>query len=155
TPLTIMQGEIETELRDTSTERQREFLGNQLNEIQRLAKIVDSLALLAKVDAGQLQLNQEAVDLDELVRDMFADAEILAQPNRIKVQLIACDPVRVRGDRHRLRQLLLNLADNAIKYNHRDGSVGIELRQNGVGAQLKITNSGPGIPAALLPRVFD
>ncbi len=155
TPLTIMQGEIETELRESTTERQREFFGNQLNEIHRLAKIVDGLALLAKADAGQLRLGCEIVNLHELVHDIFADAEILAQPNRIKVRLDACDAVSVRGDRHRLRQLLLNLADNAIKYNHPGGQVNIALTRNGTGAELKITNSGPGISPASLPRVFD
>ena len=61
----------------------------------------------------------------------------------------------VRGDRHRLRQLLLNLTDNAIKYNRADGSVTVSLRRVGASAELVVTNTGPGIPRELLPRVFD
>jgi signal transduction histidine kinase len=65
--------------------------------------------------------------------------------------------VEVQGDRHRLRQLLLNLTDNAVKYNQPEGSVTIELRGEGNGdtAELKISNTGAGIPAEALPRVFD
>jgi signal transduction histidine kinase len=156
TPLTIMQGEIETALREaTCNPAQRELLVSQLDEIQRLTKIVDGLALLARADAGQIKLAQEPVNLDELVQDSFADAQLLAQPANVNVDLAACDEVIVRGDRHRLRQLLLNLADNAIKYNQPQGSVTIALHRNGKAAELKITNTGPGIAPAALPRVFD
>jgi heavy metal sensor kinase len=156
TPLTIMQGEIETALREVvCNSAQRELLASQLDEIQRLTKIVDGLALLAKADAGQIKLAQEPVRLDELVQDSFADAQLLAQPAEVNVALAACDEVVVRGDRHRLRQLLLNLADNAIKYNQPQGSVTIALHRNGRAAELKITNTGPGITPAALPRVFD
>jgi len=156
TPLTILQGGLETALRDpVATLMQREHFASQLDEIQRLAKIVDGLSLLAKADAGQVSLAQDQVRLDELVQDSFSYAQILGQQSRLKVELTACDQVVVRGDRHRLRQLLLNLTDNAIKYNQPDGAVGIELRRNGNFAKLSVSNTGAGISAALLPRVFD
>jgi signal transduction histidine kinase len=110
TPLTIMRAEMESALREGRCDNaQRELLANQLDEIQRLTKIVDSLAFLAKADAGQITLRCDPVRLDDLVRDLFNDAQILAQPRSITVALTACDEVVVRGDRHRLRQLLLNL----------------------------------------------
>lgn len=156
TPLTLMQGELETALRDdVCTPTQRELFASQIDEIQRLAKIVDGLALLAKADAGQVTLAHEQVRLDELVRESFADAQILAQPGAVKVELTACDEVLVLGDRHRLRQLLLNLTENAIKYNRPQGIVAIGLRRDGEAAELRIANSGAGIPPTLLPRVFD
>jgi signal transduction histidine kinase len=95
------------------------------------------------------------VRLDELVQDSFADAQILARPCAVTVNLGACDDVMVRGDRHRLRQLLLNLTDNAIKYNRPAGRVDLALKRNGVAAELTIANTGPGIPPHLLARVFD
>jgi signal transduction histidine kinase len=156
TPLAVLHGEIETALNDPSTTpAQREAYGSQLDEIQRLTKIVESLSLLAKADAGQMVLAKDPLRLDELVRDSFADAQILAQSKQINVTLGDCDEVTVRGDRHRLRQLLLNLTDNAIKYNQPKGRVNIVLKRNGTRAEFTIANTGPGIPPTVLSRVFD
>src|SRR6185503_12274546 len=121
----------------------------------RLAHIVDSLTLLAKADSGQAALKLEPVRLDELVRDNFADLQILAEPPGLKVELETCEDVSVRGDRHRLRQLLLNLADNAVKYNQPQGRVTIELRRVNQLAEFTIANTGAGISPELQPRVFD
>ena len=156
TPLTIMRAQIETALRDPATPNvQREIFADQIDEIARLTKIVDSLTLLAKADAGQLALAQEPVRLDELVRDSFTDAQLLAQPAQLRVELGACDETTVRGDRHRLKQLLLNLTDNAIKYCQREGRVAIGLSRHNGTAELTVVNTGPGIPPEKLPRVFD
>jgi heavy metal sensor kinase len=156
TPLTILCGETETALRDESlSAAERERAASLLDELRRLARIVDSLTLLAKADAGQVALKLEPVRLDDLVRDNFADAQILAEPHGIQVELAACGEITVRGDRHRLRQLLLNLADNAVKYNQPQGRVTMSLRRAGDTAELTVANSGPGIPPEILPRVFD
>ena len=118
TPLTVLCGETETALRDDSLPAaERERFVSQLDELQRLTRIVDGLTLLAKADAGQIALAFRPLRLDELVRDSFADAQILAQESGIGVELTTCEETTVRGDAHRLRQLLLNLADNAVKYN--------------------------------------
>jgi len=117
--------------------------------------IVDGLSLLTKADAGQVTLNVEPVRLEELVRDNFADTQILAEPTGVKVELETCDGTGIHGDRHRLRQLLLNLADNAIKYNQPQGRVTMKLRQKDDVAEFTIANTGAGIPSEILPRVFD
>jgi heavy metal sensor kinase len=156
TPLTIMRAEIELVLRQGSAPKEHEeLLANQLEEIQRLAKIVDGLALLAKADAGQMEVQHSPVRLNELVEDSFADARILAQPRQVTVELENCENVTVLGDRNRLRQLLLNLTENAIKYNQPEGKVNIALTRSNGTAQLKISNTGPGIPPEKLPRVFE
>jgi signal transduction histidine kinase len=93
--------------------------------------------------------------LDELVRDNFADAQILAEPQGIRVELAAGEEITVQADRHRLRQLLLNLADNAVKYNRPQGRVTMSLRRTGNAAEFTIANTGAGIPPEILPRVFD
>ena len=155
TPLTIMRGELETALPEEQRPESRERLLSQLDEIQRLTKIVDGLTLLTKADAGQITLDREPVRLDELVRDDFADAQILAHQQNVEVELKACDTVSVNGDRHRLRQLLLNLTDNAIKYNQPKGTVTIELQRVDKTAQVTISNTGPGLATELHGRVFD
>jgi signal transduction histidine kinase len=156
TPLTVLCGETETALRDESlSPAERERAASRLDELRRLARIVDGLTLLAKADAGQVALKLEPVRFDELVRDNFADAQILAEPHGILVELAACEEITVPADRHRLRQLLLNLADNAVKYNQPQGRVTMSLRRTGDAAEFIIANSGAGIPLEIIPRVFD
>lgn len=154
TPLTVMHGELETALREEN-QPNRERLLSQLDEVQRLTKIVDGLSLLTKADAGLITLKREPVQFDEIVREGCADALILARTGEVQVALNRCEPVSIIGDRHRLRQLMLNLTDNAIKYNHARGSVGIDLQSRDGFAELTITNTGPGIPVELQGRVFD
>jgi signal transduction histidine kinase len=156
TPLTILHGELETALREENLSAvQQERLASQLDEIQRLTKIVDGLTLLTKADAGQIKLDLEPLALDEIVRDVFADAQILARPANLSVSLAACEKVSVQGDRHRLRQLLLNLADNAVKYNQPGGAVEFSLRRAGTEVELKLSNTGKAIQPEVLPQVFD
>jgi signal transduction histidine kinase len=156
TPLTILHGETETALHDeTIPAAQRERLASQLDEIQRLTKIVDGLMLLTKADAGQIVLNSEPLAFDEIVRDAFADAQILAKPTNLTVNLVICEPCAIRGDRHRLRQLLLNLTDNAVKYNQPDGTIEFSLRRAGSNTELMVSNTGAGIPLEILPRVTE
>ena len=156
TPLTVMHGELETMLREESLSgSQQERLLRQLDEVQRLTKIVDGLTLLAKADAGQIALKHETVQLDDLVREAHSDAQILALPHSVRVDLKMCEVVSVEGDRHRLRQLLLNLADNAIKYNCAKGTVITTLRRDRDCAILEMANTGRGVGADGIDRVFD
>ncbi len=156
TPLTVMQGEIETAVREETLDPvERERLLSQLDEVSRLATIVDGLALLTKADAGLVVLTLAPVQLDELVREAVEDAQHLAQGHELQVTLTSCEPLSVQGDRHRLRQLLLNLADNAVKYNKPNGTVTVALRRAGRSAELAIANTGPGIPPEQRSRIFD
>jgi len=154
TPLTVMHGELETALQENNPET-RERIASQLDEVQRLSKIVDGLSLLTKADAGLISLKREPLRLDELVRDCFADAQILGTPFHVKTDLGQCDEISISGERHRLRQLLLNLTDNAVKYNQPQGSVAIDLRRAGNFAEIQIANTGPGISPEIQNRVFD
>ena len=156
TPLTVMRGELETELQDgTLSAERREQVESTLDELERLTRIVDGLSFLTKADAGLVTLNLQPLPLAELVRESFADAQILAQASGLSVTLPTCDEARVRGDAHRLRQLLLNLADNAVKYNQPGGSITMVLRRDGKLAAFSIANTGPGIASGALPRVFE
>jgi signal transduction histidine kinase len=156
TPLTVMRAQLETVLRESKAlpSTQTEWIASMLDEVERLAKIVDSLTLLTKADAGLVTLERATVCLGELVQEAFEDALILAQPQRVSVSLDECAPAVLAGDRHRLRQLLLILADNAVKYNRPEGEIHISLREKERVAELQITNDGIGIPADPQRRMF-
>jgi signal transduction histidine kinase len=157
TPLTVMRGEIETTLLDDRgcPPEHIDRLHSVLDEVDRLTKIVDALTLLTKADTGQLPLERRPVRLAEVVREAYDDAVILAEPIQVQVTLIECADATVIGDRHRLRQLLLNLVDNAVKYNHGGGTLDVTLQRLDSVAEITIANTGDAIPAALQPRVFD
>ncbi len=157
TPLTVMRAQLETRLREGEAlpPAQGEWLGDLLDEVQRLAKIVDSLTLLTKADAGLVALERQSVAFGELVEEAFEDAVIMAQPEGVQVALGEHPGAIVAGDRHRLRQLLLILLDNAIKYNRPGGKVEISLRERGGLAELRVVNDGEGLSPGAEQRLFQ
>lgn len=156
TPLTIMRGEIELALRsEKAPEQYRQILCSTLEEILRLKSIIDNLLTLGKADQGVLDLHFEEVQLDALVKELYADSEILAEAKHISVELAKADPATVVGDKGRLRQLFLNIVDNAIKYTPDGGRVTISLeRHNGV-ALVHVEDTGIGIPPQDVEKIFD
>ncbi len=156
TPLTIMRSSMETALSGQQmSPEQKERLHGELDEVDRLATIVDGLTLLTKADAGLITLKQEHVRLDLLLREIFNDGQVLARPVNVNVRLDVCEEATIAGDSNRLRQMLLNLVDNAVKYNQPGGSVALSLKHSGRWAEIAIANTGPGVPVVLLPRLFD
>ena len=156
TPLTILHGELESTLEEEGlSPAHRERAKSQLDEVQRLAKIVDALTLLTKADAGLVQIELKPTRIDELVRECFGDTQVLAQPRGVAVQLAACEPFTVLGDAHRLRQLLLILADNAVKYNRSGGSIVMTLSRVDGSVQFVLANTSAGLEPEDLPHVFD
>jgi len=156
TPLTVLCSQAETKISDKATPLdEREYHASQLDEFRRLSRIVDGLTLLAKADVGMAPLEMGRIRLDEIVRDGFEDAQMLAESHGVSVQLAICDEAVVEGDADRLRQLLLNLVENAVKFNQQNGSVKMALSRTAQNAEFIITNTGPGISAHALPRVFD
>ncbi|TDU81233.1 signal transduction histidine kinase [Prosthecobacter fusiformis] len=156
TPLTIMHGTLEQMLSDAgSSAIHRERIASLLEEVQRLSTIVGQLTFLAKADGGLLADRQLPVELEQLVKDVTEDALMLGHGLGIKVTLAECDAVQVTGDRMRLRQLLLNLADNAVKHNHKGGEVTLSLKAVGEKAEFQIINTGPVLPPELRGRVFE
>lgn len=156
TPLTVMRAQLETVLRElpSPVPEQWKWIDSQIDEVKRLTKIVDALTLLAKADSGLVALERLPVKLDELVEESFEDAQMLAQPRGLTVTLDACEASTVAGDRHRLRQLLLILTDNAVKYSEAGGSIAVSLRRKDGVAELRITNSGGGMAPKTLENVF-
>ena len=156
TPLTVIRGEIELSLRSKkSPEEYRRVLESALEEILRLTSIIDNLLTLAKAEQGLTHPNFSEVDLKDLVDELYEDSTILAQWKQITVSLNVNTPTTIVGDRVRLHQLFLNLIDNAIKYTPEGGSVTLALeRQNG-SAVFSVRDTGIGIPAEDIGRIFD
>lgn len=156
TPLTIMRGEVELALHSNKTpDEYRRVLASNLEEIIRMSAIVENLLTLSKADLGRVELQDEDVHLRELLRDLFEDSEVLAEKKHIKVTLQKAEEVTVKGDKVRIRQLLLNLIDNAIKYTPENGNVSLELdKVNGM-ASVAVRDTGIGIPAEEIPKIFD
>lgn len=156
TPLTIIRGEMELVLRSNkSPEEYRRVIASALEEILRLTSIIDNLLLFARADQGTYEMQLGEVDLTELADELYEDGEVLAEPKHIKVTFTKGAPVVMVGDRIRLRQLFLNLLDNAIKYTPDGGEVSLRVsRENGT-ALFSVRDTGIGIPAGEIERVFD
>lgn len=156
TPLTIMRGEIEVALRNKRlTKSTRDLLTSLHDELVRLSSIVESLMTLVKSESGRLAFRFETVDLRRLIGEILEDAHILADNKGIRISAEQLEPVTLRGDAVRLRQLFLNLVENAIKYTPRDGSVTIALRPMGGNAIVEVTDTGIGIPRKDQKKIFD
>lgn len=156
TPLTVIHGTLEQmATNEQAAEVDRERAASLLEEVQRLSSIVGQLSFLARADAGLLPTAREPVALDDLVRDLSEETMILASGSEISVTLGECQPVSVSGDKMRLRQLWLNLADNAVKYNQRGGCIEMSLVRQNDDAVFTITNTGMALPAELRSRVFE
>lgn len=158
TPLTILRGETEVTLRWAKTpEEFRDMLRSNMEEIDRMERIIGSLLTLAKSEAGELTLEMKELSLSDLVQELYLQARLLCEPKSIDAQLVLRveKEIRIRGDDLRLRQLFLNLISNAIKYTADDGPLEIVLFQDENFARIDIVDSGIGIPAEHLPHIFD
>ena len=156
TPLTIMRGEIELALRtEVNNPRIESLLDGLLAQNQRLSDIAEKLLLLSRADAGALTLKRKPVDFSAMCHDLVEDADILALRQRINTQSEISPGINVCADESYLRHILLNLLDNAIKYNVADGSVSISLSQSGSLALFRIVNTGPEIPPEHENRIFE
>jgi len=156
TPLTILRGEIEIALGsgDLPPATEKVML-NLLEETGRLVQIVEGLLLLSQADAGKLQIGSAEVDLAALIEDLADDIEILAAPLAVTVEKDIATGVVVAGSEQFLRQLMLNLFDNAIKYNVPDGTIRAKLGVRGGEAVFTIANTGVEVPMEQRDRIFD
>jgi heavy metal sensor kinase len=155
TPLSIVVANAECGLRrDRTDEEYREALGKCLRAGRRMTGVVDGLLVLARADAGATQIERRPVDLGSVVRDAVEFLAPLAQEFGVTVHADARS-VTVAGDAERLRNAVENLVSNAIRYNRRGGRVDVGVRPDEGGAVLTVADTGVGIPAESLGRVFE
>jgi signal transduction histidine kinase len=181
TPLTVLKGEIEVALRNPRdpAEYQR-VLASVLEEVESMARLVDDLLLLSRADAGALRWEKQAVDLDRLVEEVAKEGEVLGRGKHVQVKIQGLEPLVIRGDGQRLKQLLRNLVDNGVKYTPPGGQVALSLRRvewsNGqmvdsakpvdrltnrpIGTpaewlEISVRDTGVGIAPEAMPRIFE
>lgn len=156
TPLTILRGELEhvIQLRDLPTEV-GDSVGSALEEIERLGNVVESLLAISRLDSGGAGIECNPFDLDALARATTEQMQLLATEKRIALSCVSSGPVRALGDETRIKQVLVNLLDNAIKYTAAKGHVVVGIVEAGSYAVLRVSDDGVGIPSESLPHVFE
>lgn len=156
TPLTILCGELEELTNDSRLDaRQRERTLSLLSEALRLSKIVEQLLMLSRLDAGEAIVEWQQFDLAELVRSTAEQMNLLAEDKNISIKGKTGEVVLIEGDRSRLKQVVVNLLDNAIKYTSPHGSITWSVRGLDKHAVLEISDTGMGIPSEAMPHIFD
>ncbi|SNB47580.1 cell wall metabolism sensor histidine kinase WalK [Geobacter sp. DSM 9736] len=156
TPLTILRGETEVGLRwAKEPEDFRELLRSNLDEIKRMSEIIEYLLELSRIEAGELPLDIQEVDLEELLHEMIGSLEAEASVKGIGLDLIQSGPVFVKGDRLRIKQVFINLLENGMKHTPSGGRVRIILSYAAESATVEFADSGPGIPEEDIPFIFE
>ena len=156
TPLTIISGELERLLADpTVPPPVRESLTSLLEETEHLVKIVQGLLTLSRLDTGNAQTENVKFDLAELAANTAEQFVPIASEKELSLSYRQVEPVEIQGDRARLKQVIVNLLDNAIKYTPPGGTVDLRVQAGDKRAWLAVSDNGLGIPESELPYVFD
>lgn len=155
-PLGAMRAAVEVALQNPRTvEAYRDTLASIGEQCDRLTSLVNGLLLLARADAGELEVRREPLDLGAVVADVAEMFEPLAEERGVSLVFSPTSLVTVVGDSSRLRQLVTNLVDNAIKFTGTGGTVTLRIERDRERARLLVTDTGIGIPAERLPHVFE
>lgn len=156
TPLAIIQAESSLALEKARTpDEYQRSLELVSQEIGFMSEIVGKMLLLARSDSGSETLDFEDVKLKPLLAELAQDLDLLVQDKGLTLDLGPMEELKVRGDRVRLKQLFLNILDNAVRYTPSGGSIAATLVRRDGSAVASISDSGIGIPPEHLPFIFD
>jgi heavy metal sensor kinase len=155
TPLTALKGGIEVALRaERSGEEYRTVLASSLEDVERLSRLAEDLLLLSRLTAG-VEEARAPVDLEPLALEVLDVGSRLAQETGVSLRLAEAEPLTVIGNARSLRRALLNLVDNAVKYTPAGGKVELALSRHDGRAELSVQDTGTGIEASQLERIFQ
>src|SRR5262245_26540833 len=157
TPLTAMRSVGEVALRNTlETAAYRDVIGSMLEEVDRLTRLVESLLILTRADSGKVQLASETLDLGALAGNVVDHLRVLADEKQQHLVLKAPVNVQATADPGLMRDALMNLIHNAIKYTPNGGTITVEVNRVTYGQPLvEVRDTGPGIPPVHRDRIFD
>ncbi|NWF70184.1 MAG: HAMP domain-containing histidine kinase [Chloroflexi bacterium] len=152
TPLTAIRGNLEIIKRYGMDSESLEAIDS---EVGRMSRMVNDLLLLARADYGGIKIELFPVDLDTVVSEAYREAKMLAKDRDLQVKIEEFQPVRVNGNADRLKQLLLNLVGNAIKFTPDGGKITLGLSEKDERAYITVRDTGIGIAPDDLERIFD
>ncbi len=155
TPLAIMRGASELGLAAHSLDEQGAALEQVLAQNAHLTRLVEDLSTLARADSGAVDLARLPVDLSRLVAETVAGVGVLAEERGVRLLVEAPEEARVSGDAVRLRQALLILLDNALKYTPDHGAITVSVVRQGGQVRLRVQDNGPGLAPEDLPHLFE
>jgi len=156
TPMMRLRAAAEAGLRTGPDARDpREALADCLEEAERVAAMLDTVMDISEAEVGAMRLSRERLDLAEVVRDAVTLYSDVAEDKHIALQSRCAPGVCVSADRNRMRQVVANLLDNAIKYTPAGGRVEVQTALDGAEAVLSVADTGAGIPAGELPRIWE
>jgi heavy metal sensor kinase len=157
TPLTAMRSVGEVALHDSrDAAGYRDVIGSMLEEVERLTGLVESLLTLTRVDSSRLRVSREVVDLRSVASSATEHLRVLAEEKEQTLTVNAADEVRVQCDPMLLRQGIVNLVDNAIKYTPHRGTIRVDVKVLPSGdAAVEVRDDGPGIARAHHDRIFE
>lgn len=156
TPLAVLRCGMEVvAAKARSLEEYQEALGDSIEEVSRLSHVVDNLFTLARADAGSQEIEREEVNLSGLLQEIYEQAELMAEAKGLQISLHSNGEVSLQGDCLRLKQLFLNLVDNAIKYTAAGGNIRLVVEREEQWANVAVEDDGIGIPAEALSHIFD
>lgn len=157
TPLTVLRAGVERMITNPKASPESlPVLEETLAEINRMTELVEALLTLARADEGRAELHRESVDLRSIVEEARETGELLAEHAGVAMDVTTpAEPVLLDVDPSRMRQLILNLVENAVKYTPHGGSVKVELAASNGRVQLSVADTGIGIAPGDLPHVFD
>jgi signal transduction histidine kinase len=155
-PLAVIEAESSLALQKERPPREyRQSLETISQESKQMSSLIEQLLTLARADAGKEQWNFTEVNLGRLIANLSADVEVLCQERGLSCQLGQNQDLLIKGDEARLRELFMNLLDNAITYTPNPGTVSVSLRREGQMAVVAIKDTGVGIPAEEIPFIFE
>jgi len=158
TPLAILKGETEVSLRwAKDADELRRTLESNMEEIDRMGRIIEDLLALAKSEAGEIPLAITDVNLTDLLQDLYLQGKALAEPKTIEFNLhLQVDrEVSLKGDQLQLHRMLLNLVSNGVKYTQEGGQVDLYLATVDDRAQIRVVDNGFGIAEEHFPFLFN
>ena len=157
TPMTTIAGFIDGILDGTiPPEKQDHYMRIVSDEVKRLSRLVRSMLDLSRIDSGELKMNTVKINLTEIVGSVLVASEQRIEQKRLTITgLEECERQEIYGDYDLINQVLYNLLDNAIKFTNEGGNIDIRLSREQGKVQVAIRNSGDGIPAEEMPRIFE
>jgi heavy metal sensor kinase len=156
TPLTAIQsvGEVSLQMAG-DVEHYRDAIGSMLEETNRLAQLVDSLLTMARADAGRIKLYPVEINVADLADETVGLLEVLAEEKRQTIRIDGERSITITADRTILRQALVNLVHNAVKYSPENGQIQLHIRETEKDAVIEVKDSGPGIAPEHRKRIFE